>query len=110
MTAPFRPGQVVTVFRSTLLDEPDDGYDALNTEMERRAHELGGLIEVKRFVADDGERVTLVTFEDRPSHERWANDPAHRRAQGVGRSAIYATYSIQVADCTRVATFEAPSS
>jgi heme-degrading monooxygenase HmoA len=106
--APFEPGQVVTVFRTRLLDEPDDGYEELNAAMERRAHELGGLVDVKNFTADDGERVTLVTFSDRVSHERWANDPVHHRAQSTGRSSVYASYSIQVADCTRAARFDAP--
>lgn len=104
----FAPGQVVTVFRSRLVDEPDERYDELNDQMHRRAHEFGGLVEVKTFLADDGERVTLVTFEDRASHERWASDPIHRDAQALGRSSVYAAYSVQVADCTSVAVFEAP--
>jgi heme-degrading monooxygenase HmoA len=103
----FEPGQVVTVFRSSLLEEPDERYEALNVELGRRAHELGGLVDLKSFVADDGERVTLVTFEDAESHARWATDPGHRRAQQLGRSSVYASYSIQVASCTRVATFDA---
>ena len=37
------------------------------------------------FVAEDGERVTVVTFEDRASHERWATDAVHRDAQRLGR-------------------------
>ncbi len=106
MTPPrFSAGHVVTVFRSTLRDDADEGYDALNQEMNARAASLGGLVEVKSFVADDGERVTIVTFEDRDAHDRWASDPAHRLAQQRGRDAIYATYSIQVADCSRATQF-----
>ncbi len=104
----FGPGQVVTVFRSRLVDAPDERYEELNERLQRRAHELGGLVEVKAFAADDGEHVTLVTFEDRASHERWATDPVHRDAQALGRSSVYAAYSVQVADCTGVAVFEAP--
>jgi heme-degrading monooxygenase HmoA len=103
----FARGQVVTVFRSYLRDEPDPGYEALNDAMHRRVHELGGLVEVKSFAADDGERVTLVTFEDRAAHERWASDAAHRRAQQLGRSAVYRAYSVQVADCTAATSFVA---
>jgi heme-degrading monooxygenase HmoA len=106
--AGFAEGQVVTVFRSRLLDEPDPRYEELDAALQRRAHELGGLVELKSFLAVDGERVTLVTFADRDSHERWANDAAHRHAQQIGRSSVYAAYSIQVADCTRVSTYEAP--
>ena len=101
----FRRGQVVTVFRSRLRDDVDAGYTSLDQELRDRAHALGGLVDVTSFVADDGERVTVVTFEDRQSHDRWASDPVHRRAQQLGRDGIYSAYSIQVADCTRVAGF-----
>ena len=105
----FRPGQVVTVFRSRLLEEPDPRYEPLNARLLARAAELGGLVEAKFFVADDGERVTLVTFEDDASHERWARDAAHLAAQTFGRERVYATYSIQICDCRRATSFEAPS-
>lgn len=107
MTGRFAPGQVVTVFRSQLLEAPDSRYEALDERLRERAASLGGLVEVKSFCADDGERVTLVTFEDPESHERWANDEAHRRAQALGRDAVYRTYSIQVCECRRVAGFDA---
>jgi len=104
---PFATGQVVTVFRSRLRDDVDPRYEALDREMRDRAHGLGGLVDVKSFTADDGERVTIVTFVDRECHARWACDPVHRDAQRFGREAAYAAYSIQVGDCTRAVTFEA---
>lgn len=109
----FGRGQVVTVFRSRLRHDADTGYTSLDRELRDRAHALGGLVDVTSFLADDGERVTIVTFEDRQSHDRWASDPVHRRAQQLGRDGIYAAYSIQVAECTRVASFgddDAPAS
>jgi heme-degrading monooxygenase HmoA len=105
-TPTFAAGQVVTVFRSCLLEAPDPSYEALNESLQRRARELGGLVDVKSFAADDGERLTLVTFEDRAAHERWANDTVHLRAQELGRSAIYRTFTVQVADCTSATSFE----
>lgn len=105
MTGRFAPGQVVTVFRSRLLEQPDARYEALDARLRERAGSLGGLVEVKSFVADDGERVTLVTFDDEQSHERWAGDPTHRRAQALGRESIYAAYSVQVCDCRRATSF-----
>lgn len=105
--APFAAGQVVTVFRSRLRDLPDGRYEQLNAELQARAASLGGLVELKSFVADDGERVTVVTFADEASHDRWASDAAHRRAQSIGRDGVYAAYSIQVCDCRRATAFEA---
>ena len=109
----FSRGQVVTVFRSRLRDDADASYASLDEELRDRAHALGGLVDVTSFIADDGERVTVVTFEDHQSHDRWASDPVHRRAQQLGRDGIYSAYSIQVAECTRVASFgdaDAPAS
>ncbi len=108
MTSPrFGAGQVVTVFRSTIRDDADPAYLPLDEHLRRRAASLGGLVEIKSFVADDGERVTIVTFADRASHERWAHDAEHRDAQRFGRDLVYATYSIQVGDCTRAVEFSA---
>jgi heme-degrading monooxygenase HmoA len=104
VTAPFAAGQVVTVFRSRLRDDVDPRYEPLDGALRARAAALGGLVDVTSFVADDGERVTVVTFADRESHERWARDAVHRDAQRLGREGVYASYSIQVADCTRVSS------
>jgi heme-degrading monooxygenase HmoA len=101
----FAAGQVVTVFRSRLRDEVPDGYVELDEQLRARAAELGGLVDVTSLAADDGERVTLVTFADAASHERWARDAVHRDAQRWGRSELYESYSIQVASCTRATEF-----
>jgi len=106
VTATFEPGQFVTVFRSRLRDDVDPRYDALDAELRARAHALGGLVDVKSFAAEDGERVTVVTFEDRESHERWASDAVHRDAQRFGRDGVYAAYSIQVGECRSASSFD----
>ena len=85
MTTRFCAGQVVTVFRSRLRDDVDPRYESLDAELRERAHALGGLVDVTSFVAEDGERVTVVTFEDRDSHRRWATDPVHRDAQRLAK-------------------------
>lgn len=100
---PFAAGQVVTVFRSRLKAEPTASYLELDQQLRDRAASLGGLVDVKSFTADDGERVTVVTFIDRASHDRWASDDVHRAAQRLGKDEVYADYSVQVAECTRAA-------
>ncbi len=60
------------------------------------ARTMPGYVEHKGFTADDGERVTLVTFADRPSHDAWRDHPEHRAAQRRGITDYYETYSIQV--------------
>lgn len=88
-------GQVVTVFRSRL--RPDaDGYAADAAAVAALASSMPGYLEHKAFTADDGERVTLVTFADLASHEAWRDHPEHRAAQRRGIADYYESYSIQV--------------
>jgi heme-degrading monooxygenase HmoA len=105
---PLAAGQVVTVFRSRLRADAIDEYEPRAAEMFALARTMPGLVDVKSFTADDGERVTLVTFADTESQRAWREHPEHRHAQRAGRDRFYAEYSIQVCDCTRVTTFAVP--
>jgi heme-degrading monooxygenase HmoA len=104
---PLAAGQVVTVFRSRLRPDAIDEYEPRATEMFALAQTMPGLVDVKSFAADDGERVTLVTFADAESQRAWREHPEHRLAQQAGRDRFYAEYSIQVCQCTGVRTFAA---
>ena len=59
----------------------------------------------KVFVAEDGERLTLVEFEDDASQFDWASHPEHRAAQKHGRSAFYSEYSLQICEVKRESRF-----
>jgi heme-degrading monooxygenase HmoA len=59
---------------------------------------MSGYIEEKAFVADDGERVTIVLFADRESHDAWRDHDRHREAQAVGRTKLYAEYRVYSAE------------
>ena len=101
----FTPGQVVTVFRSRLRPDNLQEYDDTAELMSSLAQQMPGYVEHKAFTAADGERVTVVTFADRSSHDAWRTQAEHRVAQRRGREAFYASYSLQVADVTGVRTF-----
>ncbi|MEY4400675.1 MAG: hypothetical protein RL072_540 [Actinomycetota bacterium] len=73
-------------------------YESLAKEMSALAHAMMGFVEEKTYIADDGERVTIVLFADRPSHEKWRDHERHRQAQSVGRSELYAEYSVYSAE------------
>jgi heme-degrading monooxygenase HmoA len=97
-------GQVVTVFRSRL--RPDaTGYAADAHAVAELARTLPGYIEHKGFTSDDGERVTLVTFANRASHDAWGDHPEHRAAQRRGIDDYYETYSIQVGTTEHATAF-----
>jgi len=100
MTAP-----IVTVFRSRLRDDRADGYEDTAEEMERRARSMPGFVDFKQFVADDGERLSLIAFADRDSHDAWRDDPDHRVTQQRGRQDWYAEYTIQVCEQLVTRTF-----
>ena len=106
----FEPasGQVVTVFRSRLNADHVDGYAVLAEEIDARARRQPGFVDRKTFTADDGERVTVVTFADRASHDAWRDDARHRDAQVQGRAALYDAYLIQVGVCERAHSFVRP--
>ena len=76
-------GQVVTVFRSRLRTDAA-AYPDHAARISALARTMPGYVEHKVFTADDGERVTLVTFADRPVHDAWGSEPEHRDAQRTG--------------------------
>jgi heme-degrading monooxygenase HmoA len=91
-------GEMVTVFRSRLRADAGDDYARAAADMERYGREMPGFVDFKTFVADDGERVSIVVFASRETHDAWRDDPRHRAAQARGRSEWYEEYSIQVCE------------
>jgi heme-degrading monooxygenase HmoA len=90
--------QVVTIFRSRLNPGVDTAYADVAQRMNDLATQMPGYVEHKSFRADDGERVTIVTFADHTSHDAWRNHPEHRAAQRAGRERFYSEYSLTVAE------------
>lgn len=97
-------GVRLTVFRSRLLATGQGEYAPLAAEMEQLARAMPGFVEIKTFRADDGERVSLVTFADQASHDAWRDHPEHRRAQ-ARRADLYQEYSVQVCRVIRSRSF-----
>jgi len=88
--------EVITVFRSRLRPGVEEEYGTLAAEMTALAQGMAGFVDTKTFTHADGERVTVVTFEDIESHTAWKEHPAHQQAQKIGRERLYSEYSIQV--------------
>ena len=53
------------------------------------------------FVADDGERLTLVTFDSAEHEAAWRADAEHRAAQQEGRDDFYDEYDVAVCEVQR---------
>lgn len=98
-------GQVVTVFRNRLRESARDAYVAELAIVTSLARDMPGFVETKTFVAEDGERATLVTFRDPETHGAWRDHPRHREAMRHGISDYYEEYSIAVGTTTYASAF-----
>ncbi len=94
---------ILTVFRLRLTDDPDAlrEYHEMAPRMSEIARATPGFISVKRFLADDGERVTIVEFENEASHDAFVNHPEHLEAMKLGRTRAFLEYDIKVCDVRR---------
>jgi heme-degrading monooxygenase HmoA len=70
-------------------------------EMLETAKGMPGFIDVKAFKADDGERLTLVWWQDEETLRGWRTHARHLIAQRLGRERWYEYYKIEVAEIIR---------
>ena len=98
---------MVVLFRSKLVDAAD-GYDAMAVEMENLARTMPGFVDVKAFKAEDGERLTVVWWENEETLKGWRENVRHRVAQRLGRERWYEYYKIEVAEIVRQNAFDRP--
>jgi len=68
---------------------------------------MPGYVSEKNFVAEDGERVTIVEFENEEGLRAWRTNPEHLAAQRLGRRKYYTEYHIQVCTLDRESKFKA---
>ena len=99
---------IVTVFRSRLRPGLGDEYAALAKRMAEIARTIPGFVSEKDFLADDGERVTIVEFAHAEGLRAWRTNPEHLAAQKLAREKYYAAYHIQVCTLERESKFKAP--
>lgn len=92
---------MVTVFRSRLNAEAQEEYKLWAARMSVLAAGIPGYISHKGFVAEDGERVTLVEFESEQGLQAWARHPEHVQAKKKGRSLFFTDYRVQICRVVR---------
>lgn len=98
---------IVTVFRSRLRPGVRDDYVAWVERMEKLVEGMPGYISHKGFFAADGERVTVIEFEDEEGMRAWREHPLHVAAQKRGREKYYTEYHYQVCTVVREGKFKA---
>ncbi len=97
---------VVVLFRSRLTSAAGEDYSQMAEEMLSTAKEMPGFVEFKSFTAEDGERLSVVWWQDHETMAAWRNHPRHRVAQHNGRDKWYENYKIEIADVVRQTAFE----
>jgi heme-degrading monooxygenase HmoA len=100
---------ILTVFRSRLNEGHRAEYDRHVALTAALAEATPGFIGHKMFVAEDGERVTLVEFESLDSQRAWSLSPEHKAAAIAGRRGFYAEYQIQICTVDRQSRFVDPA-
>ena len=98
---------IVTVFRNRLNPDPQAQaeYQATAARMSALAQAMPGYRSHKTFVAEDGERLTLVDFESEEAQRAWSLQSEHVAAKQQGRASFYAEYSLQVCSVMRESRF-----
>lgn len=98
---------IVTIFRNRLKPEAGAEYAQWAARMGELARAMPGYVSHKTFVAEDGERVTVVEFASEEAQRAWARHPEHAQAQAKGRASFYAEYSLQTCSVLRESRFPA---
>jgi len=98
---------VVTIFRNRLKAENQQEYYEWAARMAALAKTMPGYISHKVFTAEDGERATLVEFEDAEGQRAWATNLQQVEAKKKGRADFYTEYKLQVCKVERESAFTA---
>jgi len=97
---------VIVLFRSRLTPQAGEDYRAMGDEMLAAAREMPGFVDYKRYTSEDGERLSVVWWEDQDTMKAWREHPRHKIAQAAGRDRWYQNYEIEIAEVVRSARFE----
>ena len=99
---------LVVLFRSKLVPEPD-GYAEMAQEMLEAAKSMPGFVDVKAYKSEDGERLTVVWWQDEETLRAWRLHARHLVAQQAGRERWYEYYNVDVAEIVRGKAFTRPA-
>jgi heme-degrading monooxygenase HmoA len=98
---------IITIFRSRLNPGVQDDYGAMAKRMSELAQTVPGYIAHKVFVAEDGERATIVEFETEEALHEWRRHPEHAMAKRQGIASFFSNYKFQICNVIRDRTWEA---
>jgi heme-degrading monooxygenase HmoA len=97
---------MIIVFRSKLTAAAGDDYNQTSDAIFAHAKMQPGFIDLKSYTAEDGERLTIVWWENAETLEQWRRDLKHMAAKRTGRERWYEYYKMDVAEVVRTSNFE----
>lgn len=97
---------MITVFRSRFAPGAQDEYGPIAAEMSELVRSIPGYICHKGFVAEDGERVTIVEFASEEALHEWKVHPRHLEAKKLGFTKFYSTVNYQVCNVVHARSWE----
>nr|WP_236843477.1 antibiotic biosynthesis monooxygenase [Bradyrhizobium icense] len=77
--------------------------------MSELVQSIAGYISHKGFVAEDGERVTIVEFESEEALREWRIHPDHAKAKRRGIESFFSDYKFQICNVIRERNWTARS-
>ena len=92
---------IITVFRSRLKPDAVDEYGPMAKRMSELARTIPGYVSHKGFVAEDGERVTIVEFETEDALKEWSRHVEHGQAKRRGIESFFSEYKFQICSLIR---------
>jgi heme-degrading monooxygenase HmoA len=97
---------LIIIFRSKLTAAAGADYEETSEEIFAHAQKQPGFIEMRNYKAEDGERLTIVWWENAETLEQWRRDMKHVAAKRTGRERWYEYYKMDVAEITRTSNFD----
>lgn len=85
-------------FREDLGEEGQADYREDAENMGQLAREFPGFRSIKKFTAEDGERLSVVVFDSMEQLDAWRKNPRHLEVQQRGRERFYREYRLMT--CT----------
>ena len=99
---------VVTLFRNRLRPDAGADYGEWLARMRDIVTKMPGYISHRVYVAEDGERCTVVEFDSEEHQRAWSSHAEHVQAKARGRSSFYSEYNLQVCTLVRQSRFPKP--
>ncbi|KYO51186.1 antibiotic biosynthesis monooxygenase [Tistrella mobilis] len=94
---------ILVVFEAVPTEIGRQTYLEHATMLSPRLGEVDGFVSVERYenLARPGHLLSLSAWRDMAAVDAWRRDGAHRMAQAVGRSGVFADYRLRVATTLR---------